>query len=108
MSARPGTSEVRIGAYALEVRAQSGSFAEYEATSEKQDARALAEALAETPEESPFVESVEQLEASGKAATNGVERAHELSRAVSTGGLLDRGMLLGEIEPSTAGRGRGL
>jgi len=66
MTGRRVTGDVRIGAYSLEVGAQSGSFAEYQQRSEKQHALALAEAL-KTPDESPFVEDVEQLEASGKA-----------------------------------------
>jgi hypothetical protein len=92
------TSTVRVGAYALEVGADSGSFAQFESEREEVNAQTLGAALTEEQEEPTFVAAVEELNESASAVTNKIERAHGLFRAAAEGRLLDRDVLMGEID----------
>jgi Tetratricopeptide repeat len=98
MTAAPVTNPVRVGTYALEVGADSGSFAQFESKLEEENAQALTAALADRQEERTLVATVEQLDESTTAVTNKIERAHGLFRAAVEGRLLDRDVLMGEVD----------
>jgi hypothetical protein len=98
MTTAPVTSVVRVGAYALEVGADSGSFAQFESKREEENAQALTAAFAEKQEERTLVAAVEQVDETAAAVTNKIGRAHGLFRAAREGRLLDRDALMGEID----------
>lgn len=90
-------SEVRIGAYLLEVGTDSESFAEFGGKQEKENARAVAGALAEAPDEPTVIDAVEELEERATAVTDRIERAHALSQAIAAG-VVERDLLMREID----------
>ena len=93
------TESVRVGGYALEVGAHTGSFVQFERGREKEQAQVLAEALAEKPEErpTPVVDTLEDIEDTADAVTDRIEHADKLFRAALEGRLLERDLLTGEI-----------
>jgi len=99
MTDLPITGSVRVGAYALEVGPQTGSFAQFQPERERDRERELRDALAEKPEGplEPVVETLEELEDTADAVTNRIEHAHTLFRAAVEGRLLDRDLLIGEV-----------
>jgi hypothetical protein len=98
MTAAPAAGVIRVGAYALEVGADAGSFAQFETEREAENAQALAAALAEREEEATVTAAVEQLDATAEAVTTKIERAHGLFRAAVEGRLLDRDLVMAEID----------
>ena len=92
------TGLVRIGTYAVEVDSSAESFAHFEPERDEDNARALAVALAEEPEDSALVATVEELHETAEAVTNQVERADELVRAATGGHILELDALSSEID----------
>jgi len=93
------SAAVRVGGYALEVGTDSASFARFESEAENENAQALGAALAEEPDGKPtFVGEVEEFNQSAEAVTGRVEKANALFRAAAEGRLLERDMLMGEID----------
>jgi tetratricopeptide (TPR) repeat protein len=98
-SSRSVTASVRVGSYALEVGTRSGSFAQFDAANEKENARALAEALAAEPSRpSRPVAAAEAFNASAAGVTKRVEQADDLFRAAAEGRLQDLESVSGEID----------
>ena len=92
-----GADAVRIGGYSLEVATPAGSFARFEPEPESKNARALAAALEEEPEQRPFA-AIEEFEASAQEVTGRIEEAEGLLRTAAEGRLLDPANLTGEID----------
>jgi tetratricopeptide (TPR) repeat protein len=90
------SASVRVGAYALEVGTPAGSFAQFETASERENARALAAALAAEP--SRPVAAAEAFNESAAAVTKRVEQADDLFRAAAEGRLDDLGSVSAEID----------
>ncbi len=90
---------IRIGAYSLEVGGHSGSFAQFEPEEERENARALAAALKEEPDERPVVVgAIEDFQESADAVTGRIEQADKLLRTAAAGELLQLDNLTGEID----------
>jgi hypothetical protein len=92
-----GADAVRIGGYSLEVATPAGSFARFEPEQESENARALAAALEEEPQQRPFA-AIEEFEASAQEVTGRIEEAEGLLRTAAEGRLLDPANLTGEID----------
>lgn len=93
------TASVRVGAYALEVGTPAGSFAEFDAASETENAQALATALAAEPSAPGRpVAAAEALNESAAAVTKRVEQAEDLFRAAAEGRLYDLESVSAEID----------
>ena len=90
------SASVRVGAYALEVGTPAGSFAQFEAANERENARALAAALAAEP--SRPVAAAEAFNESAAAVTKRVEQGDALFRAAAEGRLDDLHSVSGEID----------
>ncbi|MGH3113997.1 MAG: Ig-like domain-containing protein, partial [Gaiellaceae bacterium] len=90
------SASVRVGAYALEVGTPAGSFAQFEAANEQENARALAAALAAEP--SRPVAEAEAFHESAAAVTKRVEQTDDLFRAAAEGRLDDLDSVSGEID----------
>jgi Domain of unknown function (DUF5979) len=88
---------VQIGGYSLEVATPAGSFARFEPEAESENARALAAALEEEPEQRPFA-AIEEFEASAQEVTGQIEEAEGLLRTAAEGRLLDPANLTGEVD----------
>jgi chitodextrinase len=94
-----GPPSVRIGAYLLEVGGRSGSFAQFEAGEERENARELAVALDEERDGPPaVVAAVEEFQETADAVTGRIEQADKLLRSAASGQLLDLGTVSGEID----------
>ena len=95
----PVTGSVRIGAYALEVRTFTESYAAFGAEREDKNVAALHDALAEEAGEvrTP-VAALEKLQANAETVTRKCERAYELSRAAAEGRLLQADAISGEVD----------
>lgn len=100
-SQSPGAAagdSVRIGAYSLEVGGL-GSFARFEPEEEHQNARELAAALEQQPDQRPAaVAAVEDFQESADAVTGRIEQADKLLRDAAAGKLLDIRNVGGEID----------
>lgn len=93
------STSVRVGAYALEVGTPSGSFAQFEAASETENARALAAAIAAEPTgPSRPVAAAEAFNESAAVVTKRVEQADDLFRAAAAGRLDDTHSVSAEID----------
>ena len=93
------SASVRVGSYALEVGTSAGSFAQFEAANETENARALAAALAAEPTQpSKPVAAAEAFNESAAAVTKRVEQADDLFRAAAEGRLDDLGSVSSEID----------
>ena len=89
---------VRVGAYSLEV-GRLGSFARFEPGEERKNARDLAAALEQEPDDRPaVVAAVEDFQESADAVTSRIERADKLLRDAAGGKLLDLGNVSGEVD----------
>ena len=92
-------AEVRIGTYLLDVGGRSGSFAQFQAEEEGENAHELAAALDEEPQGPPaVVAAVEDFQESADAVTGRIEQADKLVRAAAGGQLLDMGNVSGEVD----------
>jgi hypothetical protein len=97
-SGPPVTNPVRVGGYALELGAETASFARFEPEREDDRARALEAALGEDVEGGTLIAAVEEFEEDAGAVTKRVERANELFRDAAEGRLLDPDVLTREID----------
>ncbi|MGH3024092.1 MAG: Ig-like domain-containing protein [Gaiellaceae bacterium] len=93
------SASVRVGAYTLEIGTQAGSFAQFDAASETENAQALAAALAaESSTLSRPVAAAEAFNDSAAAVTKRAEQADDLFRAAAEGRLHDLDSVSGEID----------
>ena len=92
-------ASVRIGAYSDDVGSRSGSFANFNAETEHENATALAAALDEEPDERPKpVAAIEEFQETADAVTGRIEKSESLLKAAEQGQLFKVDNLSGEID----------
>lgn len=92
-------ASVRVGGYTLDIGKGSGSFARFEPTEERENARDLRDALKQDENAVPApVAAVEQFQETADAVTSRIEQADQLLTAAADRRLLDPGNVNSEID----------